>query len=162
MPVSQNFTMKRGVFNRTILFVGIKRTLGASFTIRLAIPRFHNVTTSLVEKKFKRSTQDLLWLVVTLGESENGHDDRETSTQDALHPAAQLCSMKEPTFHCRIFSYGHLYDLHILKSMMLYDKWSLFIVKQADPDRAKDAQRRACVTQLICIILPNERRSLSI
>ncbi|CDH54458.1 predicted protein [Lichtheimia corymbifera JMRC:FSU:9682] len=47
-------------------------------------------------------------LVVTLGESENGHDYRETSTQGALDHAAQLCSIEEPTFHCGILSYGHL------------------------------------------------------
>ncbi|CDH53385.1 predicted protein [Lichtheimia corymbifera JMRC:FSU:9682] len=40
--------------------------------------------------------------------------DRETSTQGALDPAAQLCSIEDPTFHCRIFSYGHLYILHML------------------------------------------------
>ncbi|CDH48388.1 predicted protein [Lichtheimia corymbifera JMRC:FSU:9682] len=55
-----------------------------------------------------------LWLVVTLGESEIAEPDRETSTQGALDPAAQLCSIDDPTFHCRIFSYGHLYVLHML------------------------------------------------
>ncbi|CDH55004.1 predicted protein [Lichtheimia corymbifera JMRC:FSU:9682] len=71
--------MKRGVFNRTELLVGVKRTLGASFTIKLVDPRFRNVTTSQSE-----SWVDLLnfffqlWQVVTWGESENGHDDRET------------------------------------------------------------------------------------
>ncbi|CDH48450.1 predicted protein [Lichtheimia corymbifera JMRC:FSU:9682] len=43
-----------------------------------------------------------LWLVVTLGESENGHDDRETSTQGALDHAAQLCSIEDHTFHCKV------------------------------------------------------------
>ncbi|CDH49469.1 predicted protein [Lichtheimia corymbifera JMRC:FSU:9682] len=61
MPLSLNSTMKRELFNRTKLLVGVKRTLGATFTIQLA--------------------------------------DRETSTQGALHPAAQLCSIEDPTFH---------------------------------------------------------------
>ncbi|CDH48690.1 predicted protein [Lichtheimia corymbifera JMRC:FSU:9682] len=93
--------MKREVFNRTKLLVGVKRTLGASFTINLVDFRFRNVTTSLVEKN-SRGRPEPLWLVVTLGESENGHDDRETCTQGALHPDEQYCSIKEPTFHCKV------------------------------------------------------------
>ncbi|CDH54655.1 predicted protein [Lichtheimia corymbifera JMRC:FSU:9682] len=106
--------MKREVFNRTKLRGWVKRTLCASFMIKLGDLKFRNVTTSLVEKRFKRWTLDLLWLVVTLGKIENGHDDRETSTQGALHPDEQLCSIEDPTFHCRISSYGHLCVLHML------------------------------------------------
>ncbi|CDH56261.1 predicted protein [Lichtheimia corymbifera JMRC:FSU:9682] len=68
--------MKRGVFNRTKLLVGVKRTLGASFTIQLADPRF--------------------------SQSEIGESDRETCTQGALHPDEQLCSIEDPTFHCKV------------------------------------------------------------
>ncbi|CDH59796.1 predicted protein [Lichtheimia corymbifera JMRC:FSU:9682] len=93
--------MKRGVFNQTKLLGWVERTLGASFTINLDDPRFRNVTTSLVEKN-SRGRPRSLWLVVTFGESENGHDDRETCTQGALHPDEQLCSMKDPTFHFKI------------------------------------------------------------
>ncbi|CDH51217.1 predicted protein [Lichtheimia corymbifera JMRC:FSU:9682] len=99
MLITKNSTMKQGVFNRTKLLVGAERTLCASFTINLvAILDSPNVTTSLVEKKFKRSTRDLLWLVVTLGESQNGHDDHETCTQGALYPDEQLCSIEGPVF----------------------------------------------------------------
>ncbi|CDH56212.1 predicted protein [Lichtheimia corymbifera JMRC:FSU:9682] len=94
--------MKGGVFNRTKLLVGVKRTLGASFTIILGDPRFRDVTTSQSRKKIQEVDRILLWLVVTLGESEIGHDDRETSTQGALDPAAQLCSIGDPTFHCKV------------------------------------------------------------
>ncbi|CDH49291.1 predicted protein [Lichtheimia corymbifera JMRC:FSU:9682] len=65
------------------------------------------------KKRFKRSTQDRLWLVVTMGESEIGHDDRETSTQGALDHAAQLCSIEDPTFHCKVLRYRHPYVLHM-------------------------------------------------
>ncbi|CDH55396.1 predicted protein [Lichtheimia corymbifera JMRC:FSU:9682] len=58
--------MKRGVFNQTKLLVGVKRTLGASFTINLDDPRFRNVTTSLVEKNSRGRPQVQLWLVVIL------------------------------------------------------------------------------------------------
>ncbi|CDH52367.1 predicted protein [Lichtheimia corymbifera JMRC:FSU:9682] len=62
-----------------------------------------NVTTSLVEKN-SRGRPDQLWLVVTLGESEIDELDRETLTQGAPGPAAQLCSIEDPTFHCACIS----------------------------------------------------------
>ncbi|CDH56619.1 predicted protein [Lichtheimia corymbifera JMRC:FSU:9682] len=53
-------------------------------------------------KKNSRGRPGSLWLVVTLRDSENGHDDRETFTQGALHPDEQLCSIEDPTFHCKV------------------------------------------------------------
>ncbi|CDH59879.1 predicted protein [Lichtheimia corymbifera JMRC:FSU:9682] len=55
-----------------------------------------------VEKNLKRSTHDPLWLVVTLGESRIDEPDRETCTQGALHLDEQLCSIEDPTFHCKV------------------------------------------------------------
>ncbi|CDH54832.1 predicted protein [Lichtheimia corymbifera JMRC:FSU:9682] len=78
--------MKRGTFHRTKLLVSVKRTLGASFTINLADPRFRNVTTSQSESEVDLLNFFSTRLVVTLGESEKGLDDRETCTQGALHP----------------------------------------------------------------------------
>ncbi|CDH51045.1 predicted protein [Lichtheimia corymbifera JMRC:FSU:9682] len=104
--------MKRVVFHRTKVLAGANRILCASFTIEVANPKFRNVTTS--QHGSTSCNQKYFWSVATLGESENGHDDRETSTQGALDPAAQLCSIEDPTFHCRIFSYGHLCVLHML------------------------------------------------
>ncbi|CDH60244.1 predicted protein [Lichtheimia corymbifera JMRC:FSU:9682] len=104
--------MKRDAFHRTKLLSWVESIYCGSFTIVVANPSFRNVASSL--KKFKRSTLDPVWRVVTLGESEIVHDDRETSTQGALHLAAQLCSIEDPTFHCRIFSYGHLHVFHML------------------------------------------------
>ncbi|CDH54656.1 predicted protein [Lichtheimia corymbifera JMRC:FSU:9682] len=106
--------MKGGVSNRTKLLVGVKRTLGASFTIVVAILTFTQCHHQPRRKKNSRGRPDSIWLVVTLGESENGHDDRETCTQGALHPDEQLCSIEDPTFHCRISSYGHLSVIHML------------------------------------------------
>ncbi|CDH53838.1 predicted protein [Lichtheimia corymbifera JMRC:FSU:9682] len=94
--------MKDGLFHRTKLLVWVERTLGASFTIVVADPRFRNVKTSLVEKKNSRGRPSSLWLVVTLGECENGHDDRETCTQGAPHPDEQFCSIEDPMFHCKV------------------------------------------------------------
>ncbi|CDH57666.1 predicted protein [Lichtheimia corymbifera JMRC:FSU:9682] len=64
------------------------RTLGASFTIKLAdlkITRCHHQPR---RKKIQEVDQIYFWLVVTLGDFEIGHDDRETYTQGALNPAA--------------------------------------------------------------------------
>ncbi|CDH51904.1 predicted protein [Lichtheimia corymbifera JMRC:FSU:9682] len=82
-----NFIMKCGIFMRTKLLAVIESTLHESFRLEIANLRLR---------------EDPLWLVVTLGESENGHDDCETSTQGAHDPAAQLCSIEEPTFHCKV------------------------------------------------------------
>ncbi|CDH58443.1 predicted protein [Lichtheimia corymbifera JMRC:FSU:9682] len=121
--------MKRGLFNRTKLLVRAESILCRRFTIVVAIHRFTQCHHQPKSKKNSRGRPDRLWLVVTMGESENGHDDRETCTQGALDPAAQLCSIIDPTFHCKFFGYGHLCVSHMLESMMLYDKWCLFIVK---------------------------------
>ncbi|CDH59754.1 predicted protein [Lichtheimia corymbifera JMRC:FSU:9682] len=94
--------MKRGVCNRTKLLVRAESIMCRSFTITLADLRFTQCQHQPRRKKFKRSTHDLLWLVLTLGESEIGEVDRETCTQGALHPDEQLCSIEDPTFHCKV------------------------------------------------------------
>ncbi|CDH53729.1 predicted protein [Lichtheimia corymbifera JMRC:FSU:9682] len=73
-----------------------------------------NVTTSQIQKKVLEVDPIPLWLAVTLGESEIGHDDRETCTQGAPHHAAQLCSIEDPMFHRKVLRYRHLYVLHML------------------------------------------------
>ncbi|CDH58864.1 predicted protein [Lichtheimia corymbifera JMRC:FSU:9682] len=106
--------MKSGLFHRAKLLVGVKRTLGASFTIRLVNPKFRNVTTSQSGKKIQEVDPRSTLAGGDIAKSENGHDDLETSTQGALGPTAQLCSIVDPTFHCRIFSYGQLYVFTML------------------------------------------------
>ncbi|CDH59795.1 predicted protein [Lichtheimia corymbifera JMRC:FSU:9682] len=101
-PISLNFTMKREVFHRTKLLVGIESIMCRSFTIVVADLRFTQCHHQPKLKKNLRGRPDRLWLVVTLGESENGHDDRETCTQGALHPSAQLCLIEDPTLHCKV------------------------------------------------------------
>ncbi|CDH53910.1 predicted protein [Lichtheimia corymbifera JMRC:FSU:9682] len=113
-------------------------------------------------KKNSRGRPDQLWLVVTLGESENGHDDRETSTQGAFHPTAQLCSIEDRMFHCEVLRYRLPFMFYICCNVMLYDKWSLFIAKSLDPNRTEGADGLLCATQLICMILHNEQTPLSI
>ncbi|CDH58277.1 predicted protein [Lichtheimia corymbifera JMRC:FSU:9682] len=93
--------MKREVFNRTKLLVVVKRTLGASFTIVVAILRFTQCHHQPRRKKI-RGRSDPLWLVVTLGETEISELDREISTQGALHLDEQYCSIEKPTFHCKV------------------------------------------------------------
>ncbi|CDH54956.1 predicted protein [Lichtheimia corymbifera JMRC:FSU:9682] len=115
MPITKNSAMKCGVFHRTKLLVGVKRTLGASFTIVVADIRFiecHHQPKWIAGRPLEFFFR--LWLVLTFGESEIGHDDRETSTQGALDPDEQLCSIEDPTFHCRVQRYRHLYVLHML------------------------------------------------
>ncbi|CDH48545.1 predicted protein [Lichtheimia corymbifera JMRC:FSU:9682] len=109
MPVSLNFTMKRGVFNRTKLLVGVERTLCGTFTIVVADLRFTQCR-SWVDLLNSFSTR----LVVTLGESEIGHDDRETCTQGALDPAAQLVRLKTPRFIVEFRDIGTFMFLHML------------------------------------------------
>ncbi|CDH55622.1 predicted protein [Lichtheimia corymbifera JMRC:FSU:9682] len=95
--------MKRRVLHRAKLPTGVKRILCRSFTIAVADLTFTQSHHQPRRKKNSRGRPyDLLWLVVTLGESENGERDRETCTQGALHPGEQLCSIKEPTFHCKL------------------------------------------------------------
>ncbi|CDH49488.1 predicted protein [Lichtheimia corymbifera JMRC:FSU:9682] len=106
--------MKRGVFNRTKLLVGVKRTLSASFTVVeaiLKITQCHHQPKSILGRPleffFDKAGGDI-------AKSRIAELDRETSTQGALHPAEQLCSIEDPTFHCSIFSYGQLCVLHML------------------------------------------------
>ena len=47
----------------------------------------------------------------------------------------------------------HHYFFTYAVSVILYDRWSLFIVKWVDPDSAEDADGLLCATQLICMIL---------
>ncbi|CDH61086.1 predicted protein [Lichtheimia corymbifera JMRC:FSU:9682] len=94
--------MKRGVFNRTKLLVGMERTLGASFTIVVAILRSTQCHHQPRRKKILEVDLIQLWLVATLGESEIAEPDRETCTQGAPDPAAQLCSIEDPTLHCKV------------------------------------------------------------
>ncbi|CDH61449.1 predicted protein [Lichtheimia corymbifera JMRC:FSU:9682] len=102
MSVTQNSTMKRGVFIRTKLRGGVKRTLCTSFTIVVAILRF-----TQCHHQPKWNWVDLENFFSTLAggdiaKSRSGEPDRETCTQGALHPDEQLCSMKEPMFQCKV------------------------------------------------------------
>ncbi|CDH57699.1 predicted protein [Lichtheimia corymbifera JMRC:FSU:9682] len=93
--------MERGVYNRPKVLVGAKRTLCASFTIKVASPKIRDVTAS--QKYFGRPLEfSSTRLVVTLGVFEIGDHDHETSTQGALHPAEHLCSIEDPMFHCKV------------------------------------------------------------
>ncbi|CDH54034.1 predicted protein [Lichtheimia corymbifera JMRC:FSU:9682] len=93
--------MKRGVFNRTKLRGGVKRTLCRSFTIVVAILRFTQCRHQPKSKKIQEVDPSSVWLVMTLRESEIDELDRETCTQGALDHDEQLCSMNDSAFHCK-------------------------------------------------------------
>ncbi|CDH55531.1 predicted protein [Lichtheimia corymbifera JMRC:FSU:9682] len=62
-------------------------------------------------KKSKRSTAGSTLAGGDIAKPGIGNHDRETSTQDTFGPDEQLCSMKEPTFDCKVLRYDCLYDL---------------------------------------------------
>ncbi|CDH56954.1 predicted protein [Lichtheimia corymbifera JMRC:FSU:9682] len=71
----------------------------------------------IVTTSQSRSWVDLLNFFLAGGDIAKfgiGHDDRETSTQGALRPDEQLCSIEDPTFHCKFSRYRHFYVLHML------------------------------------------------
>ncbi|CDH52826.1 predicted protein [Lichtheimia corymbifera JMRC:FSU:9682] len=107
--------MKRGVFNRTKLLGGVERTLGASFTINFANLKIHPISPPASSKKIQEVDHQSTLAGGDFAKSRNGHHDRETSTQDTFGHDEQLCSIQDPTFHCRIFIYGHLCVLHMCK-----------------------------------------------
>ncbi|CDH57938.1 predicted protein [Lichtheimia corymbifera JMRC:FSU:9682] len=81
-----------------------------------------------------------------IAKSRIDHDDRETSTQDIFGPDEQLCSIDDPTFHCKVWRNRHLYVLPYAVSVMLYERWSLFIVNRPTHISAKDVEGFVCVT----------------
>ncbi|CDH58687.1 predicted protein [Lichtheimia corymbifera JMRC:FSU:9682] len=95
--------MKCRLFHRTILLVGVKRTLGASCTITLADLRF---TQCRHRPKSKKKIQEVNPRFTLAGgdiaKFGIGELDRETCTQGALQPDTQLCSIEDPTFHCKV------------------------------------------------------------
>ena len=64
--------------------------------------------------------------------------EREAFTQGAVVQAEPIALFKTPRFIVRFGDTGTF----MFVSVMLYEKWSLFNVKQLDPDRAKDAEGR--------------------
>ncbi|CDH59048.1 predicted protein [Lichtheimia corymbifera JMRC:FSU:9682] len=92
-----------------------------TFTIVVADPRFRNVTTSQSGSEVDLLNFFRLWLVVTLRNLGSPslivkllHKVRLTPTsnfvrlktprftQGAPHPDEQLCSIEDPTFHCKV------------------------------------------------------------
>ncbi|CDH51797.1 predicted protein [Lichtheimia corymbifera JMRC:FSU:9682] len=94
--------MKRGVFNRTKLVVGVKRTLGASFTIVVAILRFTQCHHQPKLKKIQEVDPRSTLAGGDIAKSRIDEPDRETCSQGALHPDEQLCSIEDPTLHCKV------------------------------------------------------------
>ncbi|CDH57939.1 predicted protein [Lichtheimia corymbifera JMRC:FSU:9682] len=103
--------MKCGVFNRTKLLVGVKPTLCASFTMK---PDFGNGRLKKTQEVDRRSTL----AGGDIAKSRIDHDDRETSTQDIFGPDEQLCSIDDPTFHCKVWRNRRLYVLSYAVSVM--------------------------------------------
>ncbi|CDH60209.1 predicted protein [Lichtheimia corymbifera JMRC:FSU:9682] len=91
--------MKRGVFNRTKLRGGVKRTLCRSFTIVVAILGFtqcHHQPRR--KKKFKRSTPDLFWLVVTLRNLGSSSLIVKLAPKVRFTPTSKFVRLKTPPF----------------------------------------------------------------
>ncbi|CDH48691.1 predicted protein [Lichtheimia corymbifera JMRC:FSU:9682] len=89
--------MKRGLFHRTILLGRVERTLCATFAIkarRSPISQCHRQPRQEVDRRFTLAGGDIAKSVI-------GEVDHETSTQDTFGHDEQLCSIEEPTLHCK-------------------------------------------------------------
>ncbi|KAJ8657953.1 hypothetical protein O0I10_006481 [Lichtheimia ornata] len=96
-------------------------TLCESFTIKLANPRFRNVATSQTgsggRPLRRRRPKNIFWAVCDI--------EHETFTQGAVGQAEHIALFKTPRFIVKFGDTGSF----MFVSVMLYEEWSLFIVK---------------------------------
>ncbi|CDH56829.1 predicted protein [Lichtheimia corymbifera JMRC:FSU:9682] len=70
--------------------------------------QIHSMSPSAKVEKNSRGRPSIHLVGGDNAKSGIGNHERETSTQDTFGPDEQLCSMKEPTFECKVLRYDCL------------------------------------------------------
>ena len=135
--------MQRGVFHKTVLLGWVDRTLCAGFTIKLANPRFRNVTTS--QKSWGRPLEfffddNIVWnLGMPVTNLRVGQYMLSTQASNFVLLKTLRLIVKFGVTRAFMFYYA--------VNVMLYDKRSLFIVNRFIHNRGKDAEGPVCVAK---------------